>query len=535
MKRLILLLILTGSLFSQTRTTVTGLVQDSAGNVATSGTVVFTMQPQNQGVVYFVVGAGVIAPQSGTCGIDGTGHVKNLALSGACQVWGTDLIQPANLTYQVSLFPNGTFTNAIPQQCISGASYDLANPVFCPVIKPSPQFATVITSPIQNNLIPSVTRVFNIGSTLFKYANIFAANANIDNFPSGALFSSNVRLCTGCTLTFGDSADTGVSRSLFSPGTFMFGGPGFNDTSGTIQTSFFQGANGTVGGPTFSFLNDLTSGLYRIGASRVGLSLGGVNAVDFQTTKTDFANSINVTSGGYRIGNTATSGRYLKGDGTNFIQSLGAASGVGAPTACINQFVTQVTLNSDSAPTSVCASVTPSSASGSTSGSGSFVLQTGGTIVSPVVNGTPTGTGIPTYTLKKGTGAGNYTSASTTYVVVDSTNLCYTVTIPTGWKLSVTSAITIGSLTAAVNIVAALTDNGACGTANAGLLQETSVTGAATGAGVSANLGYVIVGDGASHTVALQFRTTNAADSVFISNSTATLVPTMNFILSPSN
>jgi len=181
MKKLLVVLLLVGAAFGQTKTTVTGVVQDASGNLATSGTVVFTLSPQNNGVIYFVTGTGIIAPQVGTCGIDGSGNIKNLALSGPCQVWGTDIIVPANLTYQVSLFPNGGFTNAVPQQCITGTTYDLSNPQFCPVIRPTPQFASVITSPIQNNLIPSANGVFSIGSSSLRYSTGFFNNLNVLN------------------------------------------------------------------------------------------------------------------------------------------------------------------------------------------------------------------------------------------------------------------------------------------------------------------------------------------------------------------
>ena len=57
------------------------------------------------------------------------------------------------------------------------------------------------------------------------------------------------------------------------------------------------------------------------------------------------------------------------------------------------------------------------------------------------------GTATMGMTLKKGSGAGNYTSASTTYVVVDSTNLCFTITIPTGWKLGIQTGAALGTAT----------------------------------------------------------------------------------------
>jgi hypothetical protein len=203
MRKLLVVLLLVGGAFGQTKTTVTGVVQDASGNLATSGTVVFTLSPQNNGVIYFVTGTGIIAPQTGTCGIDGTGNIKNLALSGTCQVWGTDLIVPANLTYQVSLFPNGVGspTNTIPQQCITGATYDLSNPKFCPIIKPTPQFASVITSPIQNNLIPSADNVFTLGSPSLRYSNIYAANGNFTNVTALNIPAGTINTGAGTTNT----------------------------------------------------------------------------------------------------------------------------------------------------------------------------------------------------------------------------------------------------------------------------------------------------------------------------------------------
>lgn len=258
----------------------------------------------------------------------------------------------------------------------------------------------------------------------------------------------------------------------------------------------------------------------------VGTTSGGVDGT--VTTGTFNANV------GYQISGAATSGRYLKGNGTSFVVSTGSASGVGSPTACTNQAVTALTLNSDAAPTSTCSTITPSFATGNTTGSGNFVLQTGGTLSGPVINGTPTGTGIQTLTLKQGSAAGNYTTANTTYTVVDSTNLCYTVTIPTGWKLAVTAVWDAFVNTAAVAINFALTDNAACTTANAGILQQTGQTPATVGNGNSMALAWVINGDGASHNIALQYKTSNGADSVGIVNGASGFVPSIIFVLSPS-
>lgn len=154
------------------------------------------------------------------------------------------------------------------------------------------------------------------------------------------------------------------------------------------------------------------------------------------------------------------------------------------------------------------------------------------TLTSPVINGTPTGTGIPTVTLKSGTGAGNYTSASTSYVRVDSTNLAYTVTIPTGWKLAVTVAGSICTQTAAVAHSFALADGSGD---NTGILVEGQNTAANASQPTPFALTTVINGDGASHTINLQYKTSNGADSVLIANSGGTIKPTMTFILTPSN
>lgn len=175
-----------------------------------------------------------------------------------------------------------------------------------------------------------------------------------------------------------------------------------------------------------------------------------------------------------------------------------------------------------------------SSGTGGIARTTSTVLTTP-SITSPTINGTPSGTGISTVTLKKGSGSGNYTSASTTYVVVDSTNLCYTVTIPTGWKLVVTLSADVFTNTAITATSFAITDNAACNTANAGVVMETSETVAAAGAGTPISFTTSITGDGASHNLAAQFKTSNAADSVGIVNSSATLAPTMTFLLTPSN
>lgn len=150
------------------------------------------------------------------------------------------------------------------------------------------------------------------------------------------------------------------------------------------------------------------------------------------------------------------------------------------------------------------------------------------TLTAPVVNGTPTGTGIPTVTLKKGSAAGNYSSSSLTPVVVDGTNLAFTVTIPTGWKLVVQCSGLISSLTGLATVSVFIADGGTG-------LQTAQVLAQSAANFTSFSLSYVINGDGASHTIDLRYFTGNAADAVTIANSGTTIIPTMIFTLTPSN
>jgi hypothetical protein len=134
-------------------------------------------------------------------------------------------------------------------------------------------------------------------------------------------------------------------------------------------------------------------------------------------------------------------------------------------------------------------------------------------------------------TLKKGSGTGtDYTTTSTAYVAVDATNLAYTVTIPTGWKLAVNASGTAGVNTAVATVYAAIADGGTIVTEHQLIPTNT----------LSANqlvfsLSWAITGDGASHTVDLRFKTANAADSADIVNASSTNTASMVFTLMPSN
>ena len=128
----------------------------------------------------------------------------------------------------------------------------------------------------------------------------------------------------------------------------------------------------------------------------------------------------------------------------------------------------------------------------------------------------------PTTVLKVGTGAGDYTTASAGVVNVDTTNLQYTVVIPVGWVLTVQASGT--------------------GIANSGgyVLIEDSVAGLVQECAVGTteipwSLVGRIVGDGASHTINLQFYTNGTPSMTIKNTSSPPIVPQMLFQLYPSN
>lgn len=415
-------LLITSLCWGQSPVTVTGTIQDETGNLATSGTVTFALQPQNTGVQFFINNVTVLAPTTATCGINGSGQVKNNALSGACQVWGNDVISPANTTYCVTYAPGGNITNTVCNELINGSNYNLNTPVFAQILPITPQVTAISTSALNGNIIPVANNVFTLGSTNFRYANAFINNLtgvtslNISSITSSSAnpaITGFLKLSTGdivCWRNNGNSADLCISKNISDQ-----------------------------------------------------LDVSGFASLKTPSTFTNGAATLTLPT------STGTLARLF---GDTFTST---------------------------------------------------------TLTSPVINGTPSGTGIPTVTVKKGTGAGNYTTANTTMTDVDGTNLSYTVTIPTGWKLAVQAAGSIGVATAVVEVQVQILDNAAVVDLRRILPTGTSILPS----GDFALLG-AITGDGASHTVKLQYKTTNGADSAVITNA-SNENPTMLFTLTPSN
>lgn len=138
--------------------------------------------------------------------------------------------------------------------------------------------------------------------------------------------------------------------------------------------------------------------------------------------------------------------------------------------------------------------------------------------------------------LKKGTNAGNYVAATSSFAAVDGTNLANTVTIPVGTNLVIQANGNMSPTGGTSTWYVALFDG-------ASKLTEQTLTWTAAGASNSCpgtqncgaesfSLSYLIVGDGASHTVQLEYATEAASNDTSgrILNS-AGMFPTMVFTL----
>jgi plastocyanin len=132
----------------------------------------------------------------------------------------------------------------------------------------------------------------------------------------------------------------------------------------------------------------------------------------------------------------------------------------------------------------------------------------------------------PTIVTKKGTGSASYTTTSTSFVAVDGTNLSYAITIPSGSKLTITATFSVYTSGTGGSTVALLDGS----TEIPGT--EGYLASGVTYAGDSIAQA-VVVGDGASHTITLQFKTGTSGTTSIINY--ANNVPSMIFRLEQSN
>ena len=120
----------------------------------------------------------------------------------------------------------------------------------------------------------------------------------------------------------------------------------------------------------------------------------------------------------------------------------------------------------------------------------------------------------------RGSGLGNYSITSQSFITVDPANLNsgQNILIPKGFVAIVSAGGSVDSAVAAVQVGLGIGDNGV-------LLVEQDITGPGIGQNSSFGLNWVIVGDGLVHNITLMARTNVIADACVIVNSTPTNSP----------
>lgn len=145
------------------------------------------------------------------------------------------------------------------------------------------------------------------------------------------------------------------------------------------------------------------------------------------------------SAGGTGANNTATSGRGLKGDGTNFVTTSTAVAGSGTLT-CTNQFARVVNVNADAAPTGTCNTVTTTDADNTIAKTGTDISTGNQVTVTHLAAALPVAQG----------GTGVTSSTGTTNVVLSGSPTIATPTIsaPT---ISGTAAMASATLSGTVS------------------------------------------------------------------------------------
>lgn len=150
------------------------------------------------------------------------------------------------------------------------------------------------------NNIPSLQRVTEVGGTtnktcVFNHATADVASLNTDVTSTGSGRSAEFRINGTAQCYYGHALGFPGFVQPNATGYFFFGVANFVDfifidpISGvtTLNSPFssgntinanvgFRAPDGAVGAPSLFFLNSTTSGLYRVGADNVGMSIAGV-------------------------------------------------------------------------------------------------------------------------------------------------------------------------------------------------------------------------------------------------------------------
>lgn len=174
---------------------MTGVVQNVAGNLATSGTVEFQLQPNANSLAYRVTGTAIIAPNSVVATINASGQLKAENGTDPLELWGNDSLQPANTFYRAKFFPDGVATQTWNLLLIQGATYDLASPQFYEPADFVPNESPPRFQQIESNIIPAYDSQYVLGTDQKYYAAAYIRQVFADEITvNGSLFDSKAYL-----------------------------------------------------------------------------------------------------------------------------------------------------------------------------------------------------------------------------------------------------------------------------------------------------------------------------------------------------
>lgn len=265
-------------------------------------------------------------------------------------------------------------------------------------------------------------------------------------------------------------------------------------TTVTATTLFFSG-DGAVGAPTYSFVSDTDSGVYRIGANNIGVAVNGAKVLDVATT------GLTVTG--------ALSSTTTLAAGTSF--------NVGTDQTFTKEVNHTVSVSAATTAATVGGSLTINSGDGATSGNGGALTVTPGT-------GGTTGTG---GALNLTSGLGGSASGNSGVVNIRSgnetgTDLSGNVNVTTGTTASANS----GDLTVRTGAVATLGNSGAY-SAGSGVSTTSGDSGTVTvssGNATAGTSGNLIFASGTG---------TTSSGSVTISSGNASAGTAGNIVFTP--
>lgn len=145
----------------------------------------------------------------------------------------------------------------------------------------------------------------------------------------------------------------------------------------------------------------------------------------------------------------------------------------------------------------------------------------------------PTALAAPTIVARSGTGAGNYTTTSTSYVDVDATNLAYTVTPSTGNALLfIVTGVMFNDVAGGGQSYLALYDS-----VLGGILQQTYVNNNANTVSqpYAAVFTATLKGDNQAHTLKLQFKAGAGGGTAHLLNSGGIIAQMLIFLTGVSS